>query len=371
MTRTADVIVVGAGIAGVGAAAHIAAEARVVVLEMEERPGYHTTSRSAAMFIASYGNETVRAVSAASHSELADPSNEVTGGSVLSRRGVLYLSGPDDPPLTGGFTLSEGVQQITPDEAVRLVPILRGGAIADAHLEPDASDIDVDRLFQGWLRQLRRNGGEVVINAQVRALDRRADAWRFDTAAGPFEAPVVINASGAWGDEIAGLAGLPPVGLTPTRRSAAILPAPDGHDLSGWPLFAGAAETWYAKPEAGKLLVSPADEDPVPPHDAFVDDMTLAEGLDRYERAVTVPVERVERSWAGLRTFSPDRTPVVGFEPGVDGFFWLVGQGGFGVQTAPALSRHAARLVTGRDFGEPLDDAVAKALAPDRLRVGE
>jgi D-arginine dehydrogenase len=189
------------------------------------------------------------------------------------------------------------------------------------------------------------------------------------TAAGAFEAPVIVNAAGAWADTVAQLAGVATLGLTPLRRSAAILPAPEGRDVSSWPAVCSMSETWYAKPEAGKLMVSPADEDPVEPHDAWPDDMVLAEGLDRYERAVTVPVTRVERSWAGLRTFAPDRTPVVGFDPAAEGFFWLAGQGGYGIQTAPALSRLAGALLTGGDGTRVLAADVVSALAPGRLRA--
>jgi D-arginine dehydrogenase len=179
----------------------------------------------------------------------------------------------------------------------------------------------------------------------------------------------MVNAAGAWADTVAEMAGVQRLGLTPLRRSAAILPAPEGHDVRGWPAVCSMAETWYAKPEAGKLMVSPADEDPVEPHDAWADDMVLAEGLDRYAQAVTTPVTRVERTWAGLRTFAPDRTPVVGFDPTAEGFFWLAGQGGYGIQTAPALSRLAAALLKGDDGKAVLPGEVVTALAPGRLRA--
>jgi D-arginine dehydrogenase len=259
-------------------------------------------------------------------------------------------------------------EEITPDEAVRLFPILRRDAIVRACVERGASDIDVDRLLQGYLRMLRRHGGQLVTGARAEAIARANGSWKVATAAGAFAAPVIVNAAGAWADTVAQLAGVATLGLTPLRRSAAILPAPEGRDVSSWPAVCSMSETWYAKPEAGKLMVSPADEDPVEPHDAWPDDMVLAEGLDRYERAVTVPVTRVERSWAGLRTFAPDRTPVVGFDPAAEGFFWLAGQGGYGIQTAPALSRLAGDLLTGGDGTSVLSAEVVTALAPGRLR---
>src|SRR6056297_3352718 len=201
--------------------------------------------------------------------------------------------------------------------------------------------------------------------APVTAIQRGHAAWQVTAGDRPFTAPVLVNAAGAWADPVARLAGVAPLGITPMRRSAALLPAPLGHDISRWPLFGSISETWYAKPDAGKLMVSPADEDPVAPHDAWPDDMVLAEGLHRYEQAVTVPVTRVDHSWAGLRSFTADRTPVAGFAPEADGFFWLAGQGGYGVQTAPALARLTAALVTGAEPG--LSDATVAALSPARF----
>ncbi|MEM1164367.1 MAG: FAD-binding oxidoreductase, partial [Pseudomonadota bacterium] len=203
--------------------------------------------------------------------------------------------------------------------------------------------------------------------ASVTAMSRVDDVWRVETAAGIFEAPIIVNAAGAWGDVVAGRAGIGPTGLTPLRRSMAVLPMPDGMDNRTWPVTAAAAETWYAKPDGGRLWVSPADEDPVEPHDAWPDDMVLAEGLDRFQQATTFEVTRVERSWAGLRTFAPDRTPINGFEPEAEGFFWLCGQGGYGIQTAPAMSQLAADLILGH---KPAVSAeTVEALSPARFRT--
>jgi D-arginine dehydrogenase len=246
------------------------------------------------------------------------------------------------------------------------VPILRADRIAGAMIERGARGIDVDLLLQGYARMLRARGGQIVTGAAVGGLSHSAGIWQVDTAQGQHSAPIIVNAAGGWADEVAALAGVRRAGLQPYRRSAAIIPAPLGYDTEHWPIFGSIAETWYAKPEAGKLMVSPADEDPVAPHDAWADDMVLAEGLHRFEQAVSVPVTRVEHSWAGLRTFAPDRTPVVGFDPRTDGFFWLAGQGGYGVQTAPALSRLTAALIAG---GVPhVPDHVLAAMAPGRFR---
>jgi D-arginine dehydrogenase len=365
MSERADFIIIGGGIAGMGAAARLAPSAKVIVLEMEDAPGRHSTGRSAAIFIRNYGNRTLRALNAASEPVLKEPEG-ISDNSLLTPRGELLIATEDelasfDSYLDG----AEGMERISAQEAVDLFPLLRPEPIAAAAIERDAQDIDVDRLLQGFARIARHNGAKNVTDAPVTALTRTATTWTAETPAGSFEAPVVINAAGAWADGIASLAGVSKVGLVPMRRSAAILPVPDGLDVTRWPLVASASESWYAKPDAGKLMVSPADEDPVEPHDAWPDDMVLAEGLYRFEQAVTMPVTRVERSWAGLRNFVADRTPVVGFAPETPGFFWLAGQGGYGVQTAPALSQLTADLCLDRP--SRLDGDVIKALDPNRF----
>ena len=356
--------------AGIGAAARVAPAAKVIVLEAEDQPGRHSTGRSAAIFIGNYGNAVIRAANAASQGELAAPPDDLADSSLLTPRGELLIATPEEVErFEQHMAGASETEEIDPDEAVRRFPILRRERIARACYDSTAEDIDVDRLLQGYLRLLRRHGGRLITDARASEIARQNGTWRVSTPAGEFEAPVIVNASGAWADITARLAGLAPLGLQPLRRSAAILPAPEGRDVSGWPAVCSISETWYAKPEAGKLMVSPADEDPVEPHDAWPEDMVLAEGLDRYEQAVTVPVTRVERTWAGLRTFAPDRTPVVGFDPAAEGFFWLAGQGGYGIQTAPALSRLAAALLTGCDGSDVLPRDAVAALAPHRLRV--
>ncbi len=361
-----DIIVIGGGIAGVSAAAECArAGANVTVLESEPQIGYHATGRSAAIFIRNYGNATLRALNAVAEPVFEQP-GEISDTPILSPRGELMVASEEELPVLDAYLDGAvGVERLTGQEAAEIVPILRPERIAGAMIERDARGIDVDRLLQGYARMLRGRGGRIVTGAQVQALRHEAGQWHVETAQGSFAAPTIVNAAGAWADEIAAMAGLPRLGLQPYRRSAAITPAPEGHDSEHWPIFGSIAETWYAKPEAGKLMVSPADEDPVEPHDAWPEDMVLAEGLHRFEQAVTHEVTRLEHSWAGLRTFAPDRTPVAGFDPRSTGFFWLAGQGGYGVQTAPALSQFSAALLTG---GAPvLDAATRAALAPDRF----
>lgn len=367
MKLSSDILVIGAGIAGISAAAQLAPEAKVTVLEAEPLIGHHSTGRSAAVFIRNYGNATLRALNAASAPFLADPKG-ISDISLLSPRGEMLVATEEDlPQFEAYLDGSEGLERLSPQQALDLVPILRREAIAAAAIEWDAQDIDVDRMLQGYIRKLRRHRGEIVNNAPAQSITRHGGFWTVVTPMGEYTAPIVINAAGGWADKVAAMAGVRPMGLRPLRRSAALIPAPDGHDISRWPLFANAGDQWYAKPEAGKLMISPAEEDPVEPHDVWADDMVIAEGLHRFEQAVTVPVTRVEHSWAGMRTFAPDRSPVVGFAPDADGFFWLAGQGGYGMQTAPALSQLAADLCLGRL--SPLGHAVVDALNPRRAAL--
>ncbi|MFD2206970.1 NAD(P)/FAD-dependent oxidoreductase [Kiloniella antarctica] len=365
MTHTSDVLVIGGGIAGIGAAARISPEASVTVLESMNAFGYHSSGRSAAIFIRNYGNKTLRALNAISEPVLLEPDG-ISDCSLLSPRGELLVATESEIEVLERYLDgATGIEILSADQAVDLVPILRKQKIAAAAYEPNAQDIDVDRLLQGFARIIKQNKGKIVTNAPAQKISRIKGVWQVETSVGTFEAKVLINAAGAWADEVASMARVQQVGLTPMRRSAALLPPPDDHEIMKWPLFASASEQWYAKPEGGKLMVSPADEDPVEPHDVFVDDMVLAEGLDRYEQAVSVPVTRVDKSWAGLRSFVKDRTPVVGFAPDTEGFIWLAGQGGYGIQTAPALSAYVADICLGRTSELSLE--TMKALNPERF----
>ncbi|WP_323786277.1 FAD-binding oxidoreductase [Thalassovita sp.] len=365
--KGADVIVIGGGIAGVSAAAMLAEHMSVLLLEAEPRTGYHSTGRSAAIFIRNYGNATLRALNAASAPFMESPDG-VADSSLLSPRGELLLADEEElDDLDAYVAAATGMEILSPAQAVELVPILRPDRIVRAAIEWDAQDIDVDRMLSGYARLLTVRGGQIVTGAQVTALRRNSDAWQVSAGGVEYSAPIVVNAAGAWAGAVATMAGASPIGVQPMRRSAAILPAPDDHDVRRWPLFGSISEQWYAKPEAGKLMVSPADEDPVDAHDAWADDMVLAEGMYRFEQAVTMPVTRVEHSWAGLRSFAPDRTPLAGFDPQAEGFFWLAGQGGYGVQTAPALSQLTAALIVGHR--PDVSPEVVAALDPKRFLI--
>ncbi len=361
----ADIIVIGGGIAGISAAAMLAQDANVLVLEREAQTGYHSTGRSAATYIRNYGNATLRALNAASEPVLTRPEG-IADSTLLSPRGELLVATEAEMPALDAYAEgSSGVDRITPEEAVAMVPILRQDRLVAALYEESAQDIDVDRLLQGYIRLLRARGGRIETGAGVTAITRQGADWQVTVGDGVHAAPIVVNAAGAWADVVAAMAGVQTVGLQPFRRSAVLMAVPEGMDAAGWPLVASAEETWYAKPDAGKLLISPADEDPIAPQDAWPDDMVLAEGLHRFEEATTFPITRPTHSWAGLRSFVPDRTPVAGFAPDAPGFFWLAGQGGYGVQTSPALAALTHALCC--DGPLPVAPEVVTALSPARF----
>ena len=357
MTR--DIIVIGGGIAGLSAAARLSADARVTVLEMESVTGYHTSGRSAALIEENYGAPSVQALNRASIQHFDD-------GQYLTQRGLMIVAARDDEEAFRADLAHMGVHEIAPSEATQKVPILNPAKVGFAGYHAEAYDIDTDRLMQDFIRTLRANGGEVITDAIVTEIRQDSHGWHVQ-AGGEYSARTLVNAAGAWADLIAGIAGVTPLGIVPHRRSMARLAAPGGHDTTSWPMFFGTGESWYAKPDAGALLVSPAEEIATHPHDAFADDMTLAEGLDRYQSMVSEAVTRPIATWAGLRSFAPDRTLVLGRDAHVPEFVWCAGQGGYGFQTSPAASALLADLVMGRT--PMLDAGAVAALRPDRLQT--
>jgi D-arginine dehydrogenase len=250
------------------------------------------------------------------------------------------------------------------------VPILRPDYVAGAMIEPHAMEVDVHRLHQGFLKAARARGARIVVDAGVETIERKAGRWSVTTPAGTFSAPVIVNAAGAWADTVAELAGVRALGLVPKRRTAFNIPAPAGMDIAGWPLINDVGEEFYFKPDAGQLFVSPADATPSPPMDAYPDDLDVAMGVDRLERSTTLTVGRVSHAWAGLRTFAVDASPAVGPDSTAEGFFWLAGQGGYGIKTSPSLSRACAALIRHRRLPDDLArlGLTASDLSPDRLR---
>ena len=365
-TTDSDVLVVGAGIAGAAAGFFLAAAgARVILLEMEDAPGRHATGRSAALYSEYFGPPEVRALTAASRDFLADPPPGFADAPLLSPRGVVTVAGPGaeaefEAALATAGTAPAGAVEISPAEAARLVPVLRADRYARAMHKPGAMDIDVAALHQGYLRGARATG-RVVTRARVRALRRDGAGWR----AGDYTAPVLVDAAGAWADEVAGLAGAAPLGLVPHRRTACLVDP--GRDATAWPLLNDVPETFYCKPESGALLVCPADAEPDEPGDVRPRDLDVAIGIDRVEQATILSVRRVTHSWAGLRTSAPDDLPVVGLDPGVPGFCWLAGLGGYGVQLSPAVGQLLAAAVLNRDVPADLPPEAANAVSPGRF----
>ncbi len=284
---------------------------------------------------------------------------------LLSDRGLMFLARPGEEADFAADCAAMGLHEIALEEARARVPILNPEVIRRVGVSDKAWDIDTDLLLQDYARTARGNGAQILTNAKVTAIEKIAGGWRVATAKGSFTAATLVNAAGAWVDEIAALAGLRPLGFQPYRRSMVRIPAPGGHDTTRWPMMHGAGETWYAKPDAGALIVSPSEEHAMDPHDAWADDMVLAEGLARYEEMVTEPVTRIISNWAGLRTFAPDRVLVIGRDRREPAFVWLGGQGGYGFQTSAGASRLVADLVAGRP-PELAAETVA-ALAPARF----
>jgi D-arginine dehydrogenase len=362
-----DVAVLGGGMAGASIGYELAADHRVALLDMEATLGYHTTGRSAAMFLESYGGPTIRALTTASRGFLEDVG-------VLSPLPMLHIALPGRGPVLDA--LYEAVRPLVPDvelvqpaEATRRQPLLRPGRIERALLEPGATEIDVHALHQHFIRGLRERGGTVHAGARIAAAHRTGDGWQLSADDGrAWRARSVVNAAGAWADEVAAFFGAAPVGLRALRRTAFLVDAPPG---TAAPMIADIDDAFYVKPDAGRLLCSPADETPQRPSDARPDELEIARAIEVINEVTTLDVRHVRSAWAGLRNFVADRTPVVGYDDRTDGFFWYAAQGGYGIQTAPALARVGAALLRGEPI--PADAAAlgvtASALHPRRSAV--
>ncbi|MGA0540816.1 NAD(P)/FAD-dependent oxidoreductase [Neotabrizicola sp. VNH66] len=355
-----DFLIIGGGIAGISAAARIAPLGSVLVLEAEEALAHHASGRSAALYEPRYGAPAVVELSMASGDFFR------AAGNILSPRGLMLVARDDQKEAFDHDLAAMDFTPISVAEAQAILPILNPDVVKMAGHAAHAEDIDTDLLLQGFAREARAHGAQILTRARVTAIRRTATGWHLTHEKGEAEARMIVNAAGAWVDQVAALAGVRPLGFTPLRRSMARIPAPAGRDVSRWPMLFGPGEDWYMKPDAGALIVSPAEEDPVDaPHDAWADDMVLAEGLARYEEFVTDPVTRVIANWAGLRTFSPDRVLVIGPDARDPAFFWLAGQGGYGFQSSPGASALAADLIAGRSPALP--PALVTQLSPARF----
>lgn len=354
-----DFLIIGGGIAGTSAGARLSALGTTCLLEGETALAYHASGRSAALFEPTYGPPINCALSRASADDFAS-----LDGGLLSARGLLMLAGPGEEATLAHDIATMALTEISPEDACALVPILNQDHITRAAHHAAAWDIDTDRMVQHFAKMIRANG-TVLTGQTVTAITHTDAGWDVATPTQTLQARTLVNAAGAWADQIAQMAGVAPLGLTPKRRSMARVPAPGGHDVSHWPMLIGAGETWYAKPDAGAWLISPADAEPTTPHDAYADDMVLAEGIARYQPFVTEEVTRVTSSWAGLRTFAPDGCLVIGPDGDAPDFLWMAGQGGYGFQTAPAASRLLADLVAGKP--PALEAATVQGLLPTRF----
>lgn len=369
MSNSFDVIIVGAGMAGVSVAAELAGKASVLLLEIEARPGTQATGRSAALYAPGYGGGPIRTLTLASQEFLQQTDTE--GRAYLKPRGGLFIATPEQGPAFDALRVSAPgtLHALSAAEVIALVPLLRSDRIAGGLHDPVAADMDVDLLQQTYLRRLRHHGGHISCEEAFVAGVSSAAGWRVKTSQRELTCAVLVNAAGAWADDVALKAGVAPLGLQPKRRTAALIERPADPAFPAWPAVLDVEERFYFKPDAGLLLVSPAEETDVEPHDAQADDLALAEGIERISAVADIQVTRAPRAWAGLRTFAPDRIPVIGPDSAAGGgFHWVAAQGGYGIQTAPAAARLAAAMVGGGPLPDFADRTLLDALAPGRFR---
>lgn len=378
--RHCDFLIIGAGIAGASAAARLAEHGSVIVLERESQPGYHSTGRSAAVWEPSYGSHDVRKLILASKEFLRNPPDGYSdGSSFLSPRGSMAIFRADQKDVMEQEfddlrLTSPDLRVLNQQDTLDRVPILDPDHVATSLYSDLTQDIDVHRLHQGYLHVMKAHNGVLAVDAEVTAISHSSAGgdWQVETSkAGMFAAPILINAAGAWCDEMAKMAGVSTIGLEPRRRNAVLIPGPEDHDVSTWPVVGGADPSFYFKPDAGRLMISPEDAIPSPPCDARPDEMDIAIAIDRFETATTMSVRRPEHTWAGLRSFVSDEMLVAGFDPDPanSGFFWLTGQGGYGIETSPAMSLVTSALVRGEAFPQALTDfgVSGQDLSPERL----
>jgi len=371
----ADFIIIGGGIAGASTGFWLSPHGRVIVLERESHPAYHSTGRSAALYTAAYGTPQVRALTQASREFFDTPPAGFCEHPLLTPRGEMTVDFTGDPDelrnqyLSAKATVPQ-MQLLSADEALARLPILRREKVFGAIYDPTATDIDTDALHQGYLRGIRRNQGHVHTDCEVLGLRRDPQGlWHVQTAGQTFSAPIIINAAGAWADQLGAMAGARPLGLIPKRRAAFIFEGPKELDCHAWPMLVSLDESFYMKPDAGMFLGSPANADPVEPHDVQPEELDIAMGIYQIEEATTLTIRRPTRTWAGLRSFVSDGDLVSGFDPQVPGLFWVAAQGGYGIQTSPAMGQASAALVRGEELPPALQHfgLSASMLSPSRL----
>jgi D-arginine dehydrogenase len=370
-----DFAVVGAGIAGASAAYELARHGTVKVFEMEATPGHHSTGRSAALYTECDGPDPLRRLAMASRSFLLDPPEGFADSPILRERRVMFLAKAGRGDELEGFyndrrELVPSIRLVDEAAASAQCPVLLADLVAGAVIEPHAMDIDVHTLHQGFLRGFRRRGGTLATRSPVTGLEKLARGWRVTTPGETVDAGIVVNAAGAWCDVVGAMAGARPIGLQPKRRTAFTFPAPPGADHARWPMVVDIGGTFYFRPEGPHLLASPVDETPVEPQDIRHDELDVSLAIERIQQVTTMQIRHVRSAWAGLRSFVADNVPVVGLEADADGFFWLAGQGGYGIMTSPAMSRIAAGLIAEDRLPEDIaaHGIRREELSPARLR---
>lgn len=357
-----EALVIGAGMAGASVAYFMAPHAQVLVLEREEHAGFHSTGRSAALFSETYGSPQVRALSRATRPFLDAPPAGFASHPILTPRGTVIIG--NDAQEVAVHQMFETMRSVSPElslwtseQVLGAVPVLRPEAARIGLYEPGAADIDVHALHQGFLCGLKARGGQLRTRVAIGSIERGPGHWYVDTGDTVYRTSVLLNAAGAWVDQVASMAGVKPLGIEPRRRSAFLFEAPAGMDAAHWPFVLDADESFYFKPDAGLLLGSAANADAVLPHDVQPEELDIALGIHRIEEATTMSIRRPTRTWAGLRSFVPDGDLVGGFAKDAPGFFWVAAQGGYGIQTSAAMGEACAQLALGRPLSVHLLDA--------------
>ncbi len=369
-----EFVIIGAGISGAAAAYELAAHGSALMLEAETAPGYHSTGRSAALYTRNYGNATVRRISQASHDFFLSPPAGFADAPLLTPRGSLTVaSGDNRHGLSDVLGLSQPgheIEEVSATRCLELCPLLRPEFVAVGAYERGVKDMDVAAIHQGYLRGFKARGGALACHRRIDCLERKAGQWHVRAGDLNVTARVVINAAGAWAGQLGDMAGAGNIGLVPKRRTAITVDLPGDVTISHMPAIDVIGSDGYFKPDAGRLMASPGDQTPVAPQDVQPDEWDIAVLVDWLQTQTIVQVRRIASSWAGLRSFVADDTPVVGFDDQAEGFFWLAGQGGYGIMMAPALARVTASLITTGQLASDLRDIGLVAAELDASRAG-
>lgn len=369
-----DFIVIGAGIAGMSIAASLAAKGSALILEMESQPGYHSTGRSAAYYAPAYGNAVVREITVASGDFFRSPPDGFTDHALINTRPALFVAtNKQQQSLNRTLTTSSHLTLLNREQIASNIPIIDKGVITQGAIDHSGGDLDVDGLMQGYQRLFKQRGGQLSTNSAVLALEKTSGLWKVTTANDVYQAKTIVNAAGAWADQIAALAGIASLGLQPKRRTAILVDTPSHLNSADWPMVIDVDEQFYLKPDAGHILLSPADETRSAPCDSHPEELDIAVAIDRVQQICSLPITKVNHSWSGLRTFASDDTFISGFDEDNEGFYWQAGQGGYGVQSCAGMADIGCFQITGDC--ELMSSAqitnLAAALSPARFGLNE